>query len=103
MTEFIDSTVRWGGALVCLLVLAGCIDRIRVMSWATHRVSVWALYLCGSAYAGGVLTDLFLDHHVDWYEAAGVAGYLFHLVHTRHEWRHDKAPTDSERVPLGDK
>ena len=102
MHIFQEVVVRWGGGVVCLVVLLGCIDRLRLMSWATHRVSAWATYLCGAAYAGGVLTDLYLDHHVDWYEAAGVAGYAFHIYYSSRWWR-GGAPTDSERVPLGDK
>lgn len=102
MTELIDWAVRWGVALVCLLVLGGCIDRVRLMSWATHRVAVYGIYLCAGAFAGGVLTSLVLGRTISWYAAAGVAGYVLHLVQTWRDWGRG-APEDSERAPLGER
>ncbi len=78
---------KWIGIAICLGVLIGCICRIDLLDPKRHRLGWRLLYILFSAYAGGVLMDLWVLGQVDWYEGAGVAGVLLHISLTRKLWR----------------
>lgn len=86
MIAIIDEALRWGGILVCSLVLIGCICRVDIMkSGRSKRGWLW-MYTLVAPFAAGVLIDLSIGRPVDWYACFGIAAFLLHLVLTRRIW-----------------
>lgn len=90
--------IKWGGVLMCMSVLIGCVCRVNMMHSDRHKFGWFAMYAIYAVYAGGVLIDLLLNRWVDWYEAAGLAGVLLHLVMTRKLWSREPPPETVKKV-----
>lgn len=94
----IDLLLQIGGILACAGVIVGCICRVDKMGPGKTKFLWWVVYALFGMYALGVLLDLALGHHVDWYESAGIGGLLLEFILTIRSWR-DGPPRSVQTQP----